>query len=212
MLTKTYGVFPTVIICRFLIMELNNTYFILRHGEAKSNKERFCSGWPEKIRSPLTEKGRKQIKDLIPNLKKENIDLIFSSDLLRTKQTAQIVAKSLGLKVDFDKRLREVDYGIFNGRSAQEWYDYFGDRDEAERVIKRPPKGENWKDIKKRMLHFLKDIDKKYKDKNILIVSHQSPLRILQAVMESSSMNGMDHNHKEKLGIKTGELRRMGEV
>ena len=41
---------------------MNNTYFILRHGKARSNKEQFVSSWPEKVHNPLTQKGRQQIK------------------------------------------------------------------------------------------------------------------------------------------------------
>ncbi len=85
-------------------MKLLNNYFILRHGEARSNRDGFLSSWPEKKHNPVTEKGKKQIQKVIPKLKKEKIDLIFSSDLLRTKQTAQMVAKELGLKINFNTR------------------------------------------------------------------------------------------------------------
>ena len=65
-------------------MKLNNTYFLLRHGEAHSNRDDFVSSWPEKIYNPITSEGKKQIQKIIPALKKEKIELIFSSDLLRT--------------------------------------------------------------------------------------------------------------------------------
>lgn len=184
-------------------MKLNNNYFILRHGEARSNKEKFVSSWPEKVNNSLTEKGIEQTKQIIPEIKKQNIDLIFSSDLLRTKQTAEIINQ--GLEISFDKRLREHNVGIFNGKSEEKWLAFVAKTD---RFKERPPKGENWPDIKKRIVDFLKEIEKKYKKKNILIISHQDTLLILEAVIK----NIKDRNlliKKNKIRLKTAELRKL---
>jgi len=185
-------------------MKLNNTYFILRHGGARSNKEKFVSCWPEKIYNPLTSKGIKQIKQLIPLLKKKKIDLIFSSDLLRTKQTAEIIASQLNLKINFDKRLREIKFGIFNGKREDAWEKFFGTR--VRRFIKRPPGGENYRDIKERAREFLKIVDKKYKNKKILIISHGATLFSLQAIARNFSEK-QEIKSKKNFKIKTGELK-----
>ena len=183
-------------------MKFNNTYFILRHGEARSNKENFVSSWPEKRKNPLTKRGKKQIKKIIPKLKKKNIDLIFSSDLLRTKQTAEIIAKELKIKTKFDKRLRELKAGAFNGISVKNWREFFV---KSERFVKRPPQGENWRDIEKRMVDFLKNIDKKYKNKNILIISHGDPLFLLRGAINKFSEKEILKN-VNKLELNTGEF------
>ncbi len=166
------------------MMKFSNNYFILRHGEAISNKEQFVSSWPEKTYNPLTKKGIKQLKKIIPKIKKAKIDLIFSSDVLRTKLTAEMIAKTLGLKVKFDKRLIEIDTGKLNGKTVKEWHEYFGSRD---RVKSRPPKGESWSDVMKRARNFLKDINKKYKDKKILIISHGDVLISIQGASKNLS-------------------------
>jgi len=184
----------------------NNKYFILRHGEAISNKENFMSSYPEKTRNPLTENGKKQIQKTIPELKKKNINLIFSSDLLRTRQTAEIVAENLKLDINFDKRLRECNTGIFNSKLIKEWEGYFKNQDE--KFKKRPPQGENREDIKKRVLDFIKNIDQKYKNKNILIISHEDPLFILSGVIKKFSDKEILKNAKE-LSLSTGELREL---
>jgi len=186
-------------------MKFNNTYFILRHGEARSNKENFVSSWPEKRKNPLTKRGKKQIEKIIPELKRKKIDLIFSSDLLRTKQTAEIIAKGLKIKTKFDKRLRELKAGVFNGISVKNWREFFV---KSERFIKRPPQGENWEDIKKRMVDFLNDIDKKYKNKNILIISHGDPLFLLRGAINKFSKKEILKN-VNKLELNTGEFRRL---
>ncbi len=187
-------------------MKLSNTYFLLRHGEAVSNKDQFVSSWPEKRLNPITEKGQKQIKRIIPKLKQEKINLIFSSDLLRTKQTAQIVSSKLKININFDKRIREYYTGIFNNRTVKEWENYF--KNQAEKFVKRPPGGENRTDIKKRMASFIKDLEKKYKNKNILIVSHQDPLLILEGVLKSLSEKEIIKN-QENLKIDTGNYKKI---
>src|SRR5258706_3755800 len=96
-------------------MKLQNKYYLLRHGEALSNVKNVVSSWPETFENPLTERGVEMIKESAEKLKDKNIDLIFASDLLRTKQTAEIVGKTLKLEPEFDKRLREISFGIMNG-------------------------------------------------------------------------------------------------
>lgn len=159
--------------------KLNNQYFILRHGQTihQTKNIKFIYNWPDNLPVKLTEKGEKQIKEAAEKLKKNKIDLIYSSDIYRCRQTAGIVAKRLGLKVNFDKRLRDINLGIYHGRPKKEFYQDFPNREE--RFYKRPPKGENWSDCRKRIIDFIKDIDKKYKNKNILIISHGDPLWLL---------------------------------
>lgn len=156
---------------------MRNKYFLLRHGEAVINKKDILSSWPEKNPSPLTKRGKKQIEILAKKLKKKKIDLIFSSDLLRSRQTAEIIDEELGLKTRYDKRLRENNFGIFNGKTAAEFREFFVDP--AKRFWLSPPKGENYTEIRKRMWNFLKEIDKKYKNKIILIISHGDPIWLL---------------------------------
>lgn len=151
-----------------------NRYIFLRHGEAENNRIRIVSSWPEKKEYNLTLKGIKEIEKLIPAFRKKEIDLIFSSDLIRTRETAQIIANALNKKITYDKRLREHDFGIYNGHPADEWTKLFGNK--LDEYLIGPAGGENLIDIKKRMMDFLKAVDKKYEGKNILIVSHASPI------------------------------------
>ena len=184
---------------------MQNIYFILRHGQTpyQLKKEKICYPWPEPLPILLTEKGKKQIKAAAKKLKKGKIDLIYSSDIPRARQTAEIVAKELGLKVIFDKRLRDVNMGIFRGRSYKEFQKYFSRRKEL--FFKSVPQGESWDDVKERMMNFLKEIDKKYKNKKILIVSHGDPLWLLEGAVK-----GLDNEQLlEQKYIEVGELRKL---
>ena len=168
-------------------MKLNNTYYILRHGESRGNVENIISSWPEKFHNPLTKKGQGQIKAAAGKLENKNIDSIFCSPVLRAKETAEIVGKKLSIKPRVDKRLRELGFGVFNGKIVAEFEKHFA-RYEG-RIKNKPLKGENYTDVSKRMFDFLKTINKKYKNKNILIISHQAPLLLLRAKVDGHSLS-----------------------
>lgn len=191
-------------------MKLENTYFILRHGETayQTKKKCFVYPWPDKPQIPLTQKGKEMVKRAAEKLTTKNIDKIYSSDFFRTRWTAEIVAKALDLKVNFDKRLRDTNLGVHQGKSKKEFYRDFPDP--KERFDRRPKKGESWNDIAKRVVDFLKEIDKKYKNKTILIVSHGDPLWLLEgAVKGLTRQELLDEIFVEKNYIKVGELRKL---
>jgi len=188
-------------------MKFNNQYYILRHGRAISNEKNASSCWPEKFFNPITSKGKQQIKKIIPKVKKLKIDLIFSSDILRTKQTAEIIANTLGLKVILDKRLREINTGIFNGGPLKKWYEFY---QHDENFFTEKPKngGENYREVKKRTEKFLKEIDKKYKNKTILIVSHGGTLENMQAMVKNLTEKQQILCGKD-LFLKEGEFKKL---
>lgn len=207
---------------------MNNKYFLLRHGEALSNQKKISSCWPEKFINPLTKKGKEETKKAAAKLKNKKIDpvrnygdkkktpreqisngvdLIFTSDLLRTKETAEIVGKEIGVKPKVDKRLREYNTGIFNGGLLDKFMEFF--KNEEERWTKKPSQGETYIDITERMYNFFQEIDKKYSNKNILIVSHQVPLVLLEGKVRGFSNKEILQNFPKEKRIKTGELCRL---
>lgn len=92
---------------------------LLRHGESVGNAE---SRWQGQAEFPLTERGRAQAQALAERWKKEKVffDHIISSPLSRTKETAEILASTLNLKIKFDDLWLERDNGQFSGLTAQE--------------------------------------------------------------------------------------------
>lgn len=190
-----------------------NKYFILRHGESFSNVKSFYSSWPESKDGSLTPNGRRQILKIIPKINKNKINLIFSSDLLRTKQTAEIIGKKINVKIKYDKRLREVDVGELNGKNFLEARKYFDPESrltEEEIIFKKFydgfPGGEKYSQTMIRVRDFIKEVEKKYKNKNILIISHDVPISLLLY-----SMNGYIFfegvEQKKEISFKTGEMR-----
>ena len=135
------------------------TLYLARHGESLSNSKNVFIGRSE---DPfLTEKGISQAHSLAKSLKNKQIAAIFSSTLLRTRQTAQIIADELCLPVSFSVDLIEVNLGLLDGHdianpaflsvyqnTVTNWQ-----RGYPQACI---PKGESLLDVKMRLEHFLK--------------------------------------------------------
>jgi isoleucyl-tRNA synthetase len=156
-----------------------NVFYFSRHGESRGNIEQINSCYPETGVFDLTPAGLTRADNLADKIQSiGGADLIFASDLLRTKHTAEIVGKKLGVEVKFDPRLREVNVSEeFNGKSMQEYNKQYPFDDRWE---KGPRGGETNQQIQERMLEFVQEINKKYENKKILVVSHGDPILILQ--------------------------------
>ncbi|MEK7212714.1 MAG: class I tRNA ligase family protein, partial [Patescibacteria group bacterium] len=156
----------------------SNAFYFTRHGEARQNVLGINSCYPEKEVYDLTDAGVGRANKLAERLRVQGgIDLIFSSDLLRTKHTADIIGAALGAPVATDERLREYNLGAYNGSKMED----FGQAFPAEtRWTNAPEGGETWTQIQERMTGFIKEADKKYQGKKILIVSHGDPLWLVQ--------------------------------
>ena len=188
---------------------MQNNYFILRHGQTtyQLKKEKIIYPWPESPPILLTEKGKKQIRVAAEKLKPKKIDLIYSSDMPRTRQTAGIVTQELKVKVIFDKRLRDINTGIFRGKKIKEYFNYFSPPKEI--LWKTPPQGENLRDCQRRIFDFFEEIDKKYKDKKILIISHGDPLWLLEGKIKGLSSKELLKQKFQGKNIKVAEIRKL---
>lgn len=160
---------------------LKNKYFLLRHGRNihQTDKKEICYGWPDdNPPCSIDEVGRQQAEEAAGILEKLDIDLIFSSDTLRVKQTVQIVAEENSVQVFFDERLRDLNWGIFACGPKKEALAYYDDK---ERFNDAPPKGESWGDLQRRALEVIFEIEDKYSGKNIVIASHGDTLFMIEA-------------------------------
>ncbi len=145
-------------------------YFV-RHGETDFNLFKITQG---QLDVSLNQMGLLQVEALANKLKNYKFDYVFSSPLIRCKQTTQaILSFHKDLQPKFDERLMEVSKGILQGgKNSKEVYaDFFND----------PKKygGETEEEVFNRVSSFLKDIEL-YKSKKILIVSHHGVLKYIQ--------------------------------
>jgi len=159
-----------------------NEYYILRHGHSTKNgfgdTPALVSTRLNSDKYHLTDDGRKEVLKAGKKLKKAGgVDIIISSPFIRTKETAHIIAEELEKKIHFDDRIMEFKHGqACEGKTDHVCGIKFGKGDwEA-----KPIDGESWKDLKKRMSLFLRDLDSEHEGKKILIVSHGDPLWVLE--------------------------------
>ncbi len=186
-----------------------NKYFVMRHGEAESNVKAGRHGVVssrEDNPDHLTQRGKEQVLETARKLKDEKFDIIFVSPLVRTRETFEILKNNLDLKdiqIIFEKKLEELQAGDFEGKSWDEYHKMFAS--EKQRFLEPIDHGESVMDVKKRVGGFLYELEEKYQNKNILIISHGSPLWTMYAVAngydvdESIGMTGGLFRHSEML-------------
>jgi isoleucyl-tRNA synthetase len=158
-----------------------NKYFVVRHGEAESNVLDILSSNPKTV-NHLTKNGQKDAATVAKSLKNEKIDIIYSSPFMRTKETAEIIAENIGYskdKIVYDNRLHEVSVGVLDGKPDAEYQAFFESREA--KFSKTPKGGENYTMVKNRMTEFLYDRDAENEGKNILIISHNTPIFLMFA-------------------------------
>jgi broad specificity phosphatase PhoE len=142
------------------------TLLLVRHGETDWNADGRLQGHTDR---PLSDYGRRQAQRLAEELEGEQLEAIYSSDLSRARETAEIVGERLALPVELDPDLREKDWGNWEGLNAVE-------RDRVEFV------GESTEAHQERMLGALRRIAERHPgDRRVLVFTHGGSIRRVQA-------------------------------
>lgn len=151
--------------------------YIMRHGETNFNVEKRVQGHSN---NPLSENGVQQAKDAIAKLKTLPIKAIICSDTYRAKQTAEIVNAELKLPITYDKRLREIGGGEFEGMLRS---------DVPKEALENPNKfgAESPRDVFTRMKSFFDELKKNKVDK-VLIISHGYALNCALRVLNEPNL------------------------
>ena len=137
---------------------------LVRHGETDWNAAGRLQGQTDR---PLSDFGRRQARQLAEELADEGLEAIYSSDLSRARETAEIVSERLGLPVVLDADLREKDWGTWEGLTAVE-------RDRVDFL------GESTEEHQERILRALRRIAEQYPDARVLVVTHGGSMRRVQ--------------------------------
>lgn len=154
-------------------MWLSITYFV--HWTTTDNENNISSGWSDVALSELGIKQSLELKELI---KEKHFDIVFCSDLKRATQSSKLMFEEM-VDIIQDKRLRECNYGIYNGKSSviveplQEKY-----------IENKFPGGESYEDVKNRIYDFLNYLKIKYNWKSIAIVAHKAPQLALDVIIK----------------------------
>jgi probable phosphoglycerate mutase len=89
-----------------------HTVTLVRHGQTERSAIKAYSG---RLDVPLTDTGREQARRTAQQLAGMDIDAVFTSPLIRARDTAQSIADATGAPLTVDERLTEIDYGLFEG-------------------------------------------------------------------------------------------------
>lgn len=156
-----------------------NTYYVVRHGEAKSNISRIIDSYGD-VNNVLTESGKEQSRHIGHFAKEHGVDIIIHSPLLRSKETANIANEYCrASEMTTDDRLKEFDTGIYSGKSLDEFHmlQKHGEVD----LMTKIQGGESYHDIMNRTMALLHECEEKYEGKTILFVTHGAPVWMMEA-------------------------------
>lgn len=157
------------------------TLLLARHGETDWNA---IGRWQGHEDVPLNDSGRAQARELADRLESEPIDALYSSDLCRARETAEIVGARLALPVKTEPRLREIFFGGWEGLTTPEIEARFPDEvarwraDDGENAFAG---GETYVAMVDRVVAGLDEIAGANPGKTVLVVLHGGPIRGLLA-------------------------------
>lgn len=161
--------------------------FLVRHGATILTAEDRFAGATE---VPLSEEGKEQAGRLAVRLGTEDIAAVYASPMGRTVETAQILARSHGLKVETRDGLREISHGRWEQMTRREVEEKFPEETqewEKDPYTFAPVGGESGLAVTARALPVLIDLVRAHSGQKILVVSHKATIRLML-----SSLLGFD--------------------
>ena len=155
------------------------TILLARHGQSDWNRDRRWQGHADR---PLTELGRTQARELAQRLAHTDLDAIYSSDLRRAQETAEVVGRAQGLEVRTIPGLREVDVGSWSGLTRAEAEQRYP---EAYRRWLAGEEGwddgETYEELSDRVLAAVWEITAAHPGERVLVVGHGGSIRAIHA-------------------------------
>lgn len=172
------------------------TFYFVRHGETASNAEGLTMG---QIDIPLNVRGQSQARETADWLRRYPIERLVSSDLSRARETATPLGKYLGLKVEADRRLREMSFGIFEGRHIADCEKEHPDIVARWRVGEfdfAPPGGETRRSLMERTQAVLRELITATEE-HIAVFAHGGTLNAIHShIIESELLEPREHIHR----------------
>ncbi len=161
------------------------TLVLMRHGATRHTMEKRFSGGLESANPGLSDEGRDQVRataDWLSPLA-EQIDVVVSSPVRRTRESADLVAERLGLGVVEEGGFAEMNFGLWDGltfaevadRHPDDLEEWLGSLDVA------PGGGESFRVVERRVRKARDRVLQAYPGKTVLVVSHVTPIKTLLA-------------------------------
>jgi broad specificity phosphatase PhoE len=166
---------------------------LIRHGETDWNIE---GRWQGQEDVPLNGNGIQQAEANARELHSLKIDAIYSSDLGRARQTAEIIGKEIGLRVFIDVRLREIHQGAWQGMlitDIEERYAEIFKNRRADPLNFAPPGGETGRQVQERVIPAIQEIIQTHPHQTIVVVSHGFVIAVLMTWYKNLSFQTVWH-------------------
>jgi broad specificity phosphatase PhoE len=169
---------------------------LIRPGETDWNRQGRWQGW---VATPLNEHGKQQAQALVRFVRNIGISAIYSSDLRRALETAELLAERLGFVPVYDARLRERNIGVWQGLTLDEMRDWYP-KEYAQLLSNvdeyRIEGGESRAEVRVRMVALFGDILKQDKGETVGIISHTTAIRaLISELIPDCDVNSLDVNN-----------------
>lgn len=172
--------------------------FLARHGESLANQQKLISG---QMDTPLSEKGRNQALWLCDVLKQEKLSAVYASSLTRAVNTARPTADFHGLAVQPVESLKEIHFGLLQGRSPNpsdtEASSLWQARQEAKETFTIPG-SESFPVFQQRILNCFEHLLKVLPDSALIVAHRNTNEVILTRLLGLEVSNGKCVNVKNK--------------
>ena len=141
------------------------------HSTSEDNEFGIATGW---LPGRLSAAGRAQARELGERRRDDGISIVFTSDLGRAVETAEIAFAGSALPVFADERLRECNYGELNGTPGPL-------NDRAAHIDVPYPGGESWRQAAERVVGFLDELRREQAGERVLVIGHSATRLGLEA-------------------------------
>ena len=185
--------------------QLNNHYLLMRHGESTANVLGVISSHPSNavFGAGLSAQGHRQVTERCERLRTEiqrESTVVYSSDFRRARESAELVARVLGLPDPTSfPLLRERGFGALEGLSTS-FYPIVWAMDAVGATL---PGIEAARSVAARMWGAIKLLEARHAQTTIVLVSHGDPIQMLLA----DKTLGSALRHRELPGVATAEIR-----
>lgn len=174
--------------------EIPTFIYMVRHGETILTPDRKFSG-VGKLNPPLTEEGRQQARKVAAEIAKIKPDVLISSPLQRTRDTAEEIAKATGLKPIYDEAWYECSFGQWDGLSVDEvklkWPSEYTSWISSSAFT--PPGGESYDDLAARIEPAFDALAEKYPAQKVVVVTHNGVIKQLASLVLEGNPNSLFH-------------------
>jgi ribonuclease H / adenosylcobalamin/alpha-ribazole phosphatase len=161
------------------------TLVVVRHGATAMTAEKRFSGGLGSSNPGLTDEGRAQVREVAEWLAPigEAVDVVVTSPVRRTRESAEILAERLGVDLVEESRFAEMEFGAWDGLTFTEVRERRPDEIEAwlGSLDVAPAGGESFREVEKRVLDGLASVLETYAGKTVVVVSHVTPIKVLVA-------------------------------